>query len=105
MFDEFVKQCKRIFSSKTNNGKLAHPLTYQLHYYKVLLLAGSIVVLLGYSQFREHFQCQSRNEINEKALTNFCWLNGTTTINDHSVNDDASSVSIFNLYYDINIIT
>lgn len=94
MLEEFVKQCKRIFSSKSNNGKFAHPLTYQLHYYKILLLAASIVLVLGYSQFREHFNCQSLDQMDKKATTNWCWINGTTTIDIPNPSSGDSAVSI-----------
>lgn len=81
MFDEFVKQFKRLFSSKCNGGKLVYNLSDKLHYYKQILLAIGIILLLGYSQFRAHFECQGSDRVDSKTLTNFCWINGTTTVN------------------------
>lgn len=81
MFEELVNQAKRLFSSKRNAGKLVYNLTDKLHYYKQLLLATSIVLLLGYSQFRAHFLCQGSDRVDKITLTNLCWINGTTTVN------------------------
>lgn len=81
MFDEFVSQIKKLFSSKCNGGKLIYNLTDKLHYYKQILLALSIVLLLGYSQFRDHFLCQGTDRVDRKIVTNLCWINGTTTLN------------------------
>lgn len=80
MFDEFVKQARQIFSSKKNAGKLVRSVTDRLHYYKQILLAVCIVILLGYSQFRDHFDCQVSDKLDKKRLNNFCWTNGTTTL-------------------------
>jgi len=81
MFKELVSQVKKLFSSKSNGGRLVYKLTDQLHYYKQVLLATSIVLLLGYSQFRAHFSCSGNGRLDGSVLTNFCWINGTTTIN------------------------
>lgn len=80
MFDEFVKQVRRLFSSKNNAGKLVYKLTDRLHGYKLSLLALSIVLLIGHSQFRAHFYCVGDKNYDAKLLNNFCWINGTTTI-------------------------
>lgn len=81
MLDELVKQVRRLFSSKSNGSRLVFNPTDRLHYYKQILLAISIVLLLGYSQFRAHFECQGVDKgLNSETLTNFCWINGTTTL-------------------------
>lgn len=80
MFGQFVSQVQRLFSSKKNGGKLIHSTTNRLHGYKQVLLAICIVFLLGYSQFREHFQCAAADGIDKKQMTNFCWANGTSTV-------------------------
>lgn len=79
MLDEAVRQVRRLFSSKTNSGKLVYKLTDKLHFYKQVLLATSIILLLGYSQFRDHFDCQNKIS-REVSLKSICWINGTTTI-------------------------
>jgi hypothetical protein len=79
MFDEFVREARRLFSSKSNGGKQVSSLTDRLHTQKLVLLALAIVLLLGYSQFREHFKCQGVDGIDERVITNFCLINGTTT--------------------------
>lgn len=80
MIDALVDQVRRLFSSKNNGGRLVFKLTDRLHHYKQVLLATSIVLLLGYAQFRPHFQCEGLEKVNEKTLTNFCWINGTHTL-------------------------
>lgn len=80
MFKELVSQIKRLFSSKKNGAKLVNNLTDRLHYYKQVLLATSIVLLLGYSQFRGHFRCVGTKQLDEGMLTDFCWINGTYTL-------------------------
>lgn len=79
MLNQFILQVKRLFSSKTNSGKLVYNLTDRLHYYKQVILGTSMILLLGYSQFRAHFECQGVGGIDKKLLGTFCWINGTTT--------------------------
>lgn len=81
MFDDLVKQVRRLFSSKNNAGKLVYKLTDRLHGYKLGLLALCIVLLLGHSQFRTHFHCHGAEKYDTKLLDNFCWTNGTSTVN------------------------
>lgn len=80
MFEELMKQVRRLFSSKINGGKLVYKLTDRLHYYKQTLLALSLVLLLGYSNFRDHFKCQGSGSVDGKTTTTFCLINGTTTL-------------------------
>lgn len=82
MFDQFVKQALRLFSSKSNAGKQVPKLTDQLHTLKQVLLALAIVLVLGYSQFRDHFRCQAVSGVKEEVVTNFCLMNGTSTVID-----------------------
>lgn len=92
MLDEFIKQAKRLFSSKSNGANLIYSTTDKLHKYKLILLAVSIGLLLGYSQFRPHFNCQnSDTKIDVKALDAFCWINGTTTLDLVDPNDPQKS--------------
>lgn len=79
MLDQFVLQVRRLFSSRTNNGRLVYNITDRLHYYKQVIFGASIVLLLGYSQFRSHFDCQGVAGLDKKTLGAFCWINGTTT--------------------------
>lgn len=79
MLNQFILQVRRLFSSKTNSGKIIYNLTDRLHYYKQVILGASIVLLLGYSQFRPHFECQGIEVLDKKTLGPFCWINGTTT--------------------------
>lgn len=80
MLEEFVKQGRKLFSSKENGAKLVRNQVDQLHHWKLVLLASSIVILIGYSQFRVHFSCKGDENIDTKMLTPFCWINGTTTV-------------------------
>lgn len=79
MLEQFVLQVKRLFSSKTNSGRLVYNITDRLHYYKQVIFGASIVLLLGYSQFRSHFDCQGVEKTDKKLMGTFCWINGTTT--------------------------
>lgn len=81
IFEEFLKQTQKLFSSKQNAGKLVYNLADRLHLWKLLLLGLSLVLLVGYSQFRSNFECQGSDQVHRKDLTNFCWVNGTTTLN------------------------
>ena len=77
-----IKQAQRLFSSKKNGGKLVYKLTDRLHCYKQNLIFLSIALLLGYSQFRTHFECTTTNPyLSKKDVTSFCWINGTYTLN------------------------
>lgn len=80
MFDELAKQAGRLFSSKRNAGKQVAKLTDRLHSVKQLVVALSIVLLMGYSKFRDDFKCQPAPGVAEKITSNFCWANGTTTV-------------------------
>ena len=80
MFDEFVKEARRLFSSKSNGGKQVPTLTNRLHTQKQVLLAISIVLLIGHAQFRDHFLCQGIDGVKAEIATNFCLINGTTTV-------------------------
>lgn len=80
MLNNFVKQAQRIFSSKKYGAKLVDNPTDRLHNWKLILFGLSIVFIIGYSQFREHFKCFANEQLDSKILTNFCWLNGTTTL-------------------------
>lgn len=80
ILDELINQAKRLFSSKRNGANLIYSTIDRFHKYKLIILAVSIAFLLGYSQFRPHFVCQSQDKIPEKTITNFCWLNGTSTV-------------------------
>lgn len=81
LLEDLTSQVSRLFSSKSNGSKLVYKLTDRLHYYKQVLLALSIVLLLGYSQFREHFHCQGVEGLPKETMKIFCWTNGTTTLN------------------------
>lgn len=80
MFNEFVKEARRLFSSKSNGGKQVPTWTNRLHLHKQVLIALSIVLLIGHSQFRDHFVCQGIQGADQKVTTNFCLINGTTTV-------------------------
>lgn len=78
--EDFVKRAQLLFSAKSNRGKLvANPID-RLHYYKQVVIGVGLVLLLGYSRFREDFDCHKFAEITNKQLINFCWINGTSTI-------------------------
>jgi len=80
MLDQFVGQVRRLFSSKNNPGKQVPKLTDKLHSYKLAILALSIVFLIGYRQFRDHFSCQGIRGVDKSEITNFCITNGTSTV-------------------------
>lgn len=89
MLDELVGQVKRLFSSKKNAARLVLNQTDRIHHYKLILVAFCIALLVGYTQFRPHFKCQGIENVSDKDLTNFCWINGTITIN---IRDDKQQI-------------
>jgi hypothetical protein len=93
MFDEFVKQARRLFSSRSNGGKQVPITTDRLHTQKQVLLALAIVLLLGYSQFRDHFVCQGIEGVDKKIVTDFCLINGTTTVLNRNESNNNALVS------------
>lgn len=109
MFDELVRQARRLLSSKSNGGKQVPKLTDRLHTYKQVLFAICIALVLGYSQFRDHFDCQGVEGVDKgldkKSLTNFCLTNGTTTITQkhpHNKNRYVSVSSSSGLFVQLN---
>lgn len=95
MFEELVRQARRLFSTKNNGGKQVRQLTDRLHAYKQVVIALSLILLLGYSQFREHIRCRGySDQLDWKTLTDFCLINGTTTVLDRIADEQSPAVSL-----------
>ncbi|KAG9510477.1 hypothetical protein GZH46_00983, partial [Fragariocoptes setiger] len=87
--DEILSQVKKLFSNK-NNSKLAQPWANRFHRFKMILLIMSITLMIGYRQFRAHFDCNLKpnargNAYEKSSIDNACWNNGTFTV-DSDVN-------------------
>ena len=92
--ESLTSQVTRLYSSKTNPGKQVAKLTNQLHTLKQVVVAFAIVLLIGQANFRSDFRCEAAGSVDWKSMTDFCLLNGTTTVESHDyrpVSREASS--------------
>lgn len=78
--EELISQTKKLSSSSKNNGKLTQLAITQFHLLKAWLFAITVLVLVGYGQFRQHFDCKERGALDSTTWNLMCWTNGTTTV-------------------------